>query len=1693
MCRLFVVLTILYSTQILANSTGIIGRSGKDTLTCNSSGCHSGSNYRSSLTYSGDEIVEAGQTIDMALLLAFFPPTSVTTPMAGINVAVSGGTLLSGTGLQKVNNELTHTLASLTKLSENKKTWNISWQAPANEETITLYACAETVNRDFSNFNDDSAAACLSKQIIVEKKTTPPPPPVAEPTHTLGDIDNDAKADLLIWRPATQTYYSQSSATGKTVHAKVLSDSPYSVPLTADVDGNGKGDIATWNTKGGLWDIILDNGQSMSFTLGKLGDYPFLADIDGDRKADPIIRRPENGTWYYLLSTQGYTQKSLAFGSKPSDVPVIGDYDKDGKIDFAIWRDGIWYMRLSSTGKTITAALGTQKSDVPVPADYDGDGKTDVAIWRPTSGTWYVYHSKTGKRVDTVFGQQSTDIPVPADYDGDGKADMAIRRPAAGQFIYKSSKDGKTTSRVFGSIKTDIPVLGVWKALQTVLQVPEPITPAVKGDVDKDNKADFLLWRPDTQTYYSKSSTTNKTVHAQVLGDRNTGVPLVGDVDGDGKNDIVVWQAETGGWDILYANGNKTNLWLGDIGDSPFLADVDGDGLDDPIVRRPSTGTWHYQLSGSNYADRSLSFGSLDTDVPALGDYDNDGKIDFAIWRTGTWYIRSSKYGKTSTRVLGSQASDIPVAADYDGDGKTDIAIWRPSNGTWYVQYSASEKRYDRRFGTQTTDIPIPADYDGDGKADLAIRRPSSGQFFYLSSKTQIVVSTTFGAQITDVPVLGAWQSTQRLLKEPFDSREYFETKLSEQIIQGRCIACHTGSGAAATSRLQLEPSTTNNHQMVNRAILAEFLGQTGVDSSFILAKVQGLLGHGGAQQLAFGSTDYIALAEYLSLVTGEQVFTDVGEFWSGVGLLSHKETLRKAAIIIAGRLPTEAEYASVADNKEASLKLALRNLMQGDGFHQFLTEGANDRLLIEKFLSAGTDFLDFNAAKLVEGAKMRYQANLDGNYAAFDRNIVSHAYEGYSRAATELIAYVVDNEKPYTEILTANYTMLNPALNILYRGTASFDDDANQYEYQPGKMTGFMLNDENFKSEYFEGLGLRIDSEGQTITWPHAGVLNDPGFLGRYPSTATNRNRARSRWTQYFFLDFDIEKSAARTNDPLALADKDNPTMKNPNCTVCHEVMDPVAGAFQDYGDVGYYKDSWLGKDSLPDTYKWTAGSLYQVGDTWYRDMRNPGFYGQVAPQGEDSMQWLAKKIVADDRFAVSAIKFWWPAIMGSKTLTAPEEISDADYTQKAEIFSQQSLFINHLADDLRQHFNLKDSLVSLLMSPWFRATNMSEAQREKHASNTTGVGMLLSPERLDRKTKAIVGKLWGEHYPEWNNYQLYTDLQQTYRITYGGIDSNGVINRAEEMTSVMSQVALTHAAEMSCGVVLGDFVKADDQRLLFNGFSNRDVPNIVDESSIELKGLKIENLQVNATVLTLPTGSLDLVMTNFAKDYEDADGVWVDINPTIFSLEVISVVSGKTVASYSAQQIFDLNSASVSGALETWQHPSLPALVLYNPGSISVPIAITQAGEYRIELSSYVDIWADTYNLAQLAQVEVPDLAVSVASDDVVNLKTASSDKFRRHLTQMIFNFWGRTVSPDSGEVDDLLVLFEQSRQAKSTRSNWAHIQEEGSSCSFDYSAYNTPEQDGWAMGSDPVYAMSAWRTVVFYLMSDYRYLHE
>jgi len=266
-------------------------------------------------------------------------------------------------------------------------------------------------------------------------------------------------------------------------------------------------------------------------------------------------------------------------------------------------------------------------------------------------------------------------------------------------------------------------------------------------DFDGDDRADPLVWRPGTGTWFwARSSSPNFTGQAPgtpwgAAGD----VPLVGDVDGDGVTDIVIFRPQTGQWFWLtsstgYDQRQSGTVTWGGAGDVPLLADVDGDGKADPTVWRASTGDWFCLTSSSNFTAAETRRWGGAGDVPLLADFDGDGRADMTVWRasTGDWFwLRSSdNWFVGDTRRWGGQG-DRPLLGDFDGDGRADISVFRPSTGQWFWLTSASGYRsgFVTTWGGQG-DVPLLTDFDGDGKSDIAVFRPSTGFWYWLESST---------------------------------------------------------------------------------------------------------------------------------------------------------------------------------------------------------------------------------------------------------------------------------------------------------------------------------------------------------------------------------------------------------------------------------------------------------------------------------------------------------------------------------------------------------------------------------------------------------------------------------------------------------------------------------------------------------------------------------------------------------------------------------------------------------------------------------------------------------------------------------------------------------------------------------------------------------------------------------------------
>ncbi len=684
------------------------------------------------------------------------------------------------------------------------------------------------------------------------------------------------------------------------------------------------------------------------------------------------------------------------------------------------------------------------------------------------------------------------------------------------------------------------------------------------------------------------------------------------------------------------------------------------------------------------------------------------------------------------------------------------------------------------------------------------------------------------GVGIVEVFAQGALAPAQTAL-------EFYTSDVDGAVIQSLCTTCHKDGFVAGSTRLVYLGDDEAGHLEANFETLRSFVSADPDNAALLLSKATGV-GHGGGPQIATGSDEYTALSTLVSLLEGEAERVAAQSAFGAATLAGPETTLRRAALTVARRLPTEAELASVRGGGVAALRQALRGLMDGPGFHAFLLDGANDRLHTDGFFF-GLPFqlANLNNARLLPIGANRFRTDQPTNAAerAEKRYWTSAFRYGLARAPLELIAHVITNDLPYTEILTADYTMVNPTTSSILRSGLVFPDYENEGHFLPGQHRGQVLRDDQLHTTYEPGEGTRVLSHGPWVDYPHAGILNTQAFLNRYPTTETNRNRARARWTYYHFLGIDIERSAPRTTDPAALTDTNNPTMHNPACTVCHAELDTVAGAFQNYGNDGLYRDRQGGLDSLPPTYKFprfyddTAdGSPYVRGDTWFRDMREPGFDGMQAPHADRSLAWLAEHITRDPRFATAAVRFWWPALIGARPVDAPEVASDPDYTERLATFIEQDATITALGQafaagiDGGHGFNARDLFVEMMLTPWFRADG-------GEIPVDAGTSRLLTPAELEAKTAALIGWAWGERPERFDLNGKRTALVDQYRIYYGGIDSNGILDRARELTALMANVAERQAISVACPAVALDFDAAPDSRRLFPAITASTTPD--------------------------------------------------------------------------------------------------------------------------------------------------------------------------------------------------------------------------------------------------------------------------
>ena len=260
-------------------------------------------------------------------------------------------------------------------------------------------------------------------------------------------------------------------------------------PAYKDYDGDGRSDLAVFDTYSGCWYVLSPSGAPIVWgeSWGWPGAFPVGGDFDGDAMSDLAVYDRNSGLWF--IRTVAGTVLAWGVQTCSSATPVTGDYDADGRYDLAtfftqgqsagywkvaflddpdysqwiswgwagawpVWGNyhystmadlavfdtntGCWYIRDMDGSVVAWAVPWGWPSAIPVSGDYDGDGHFDLAVFDSNTGYWYIRTvAGTVLAWALPWGWPGAQ-PIPGDYDGDGIFDLAVFDSNTGYWYIRS-------------------------------------------------------------------------------------------------------------------------------------------------------------------------------------------------------------------------------------------------------------------------------------------------------------------------------------------------------------------------------------------------------------------------------------------------------------------------------------------------------------------------------------------------------------------------------------------------------------------------------------------------------------------------------------------------------------------------------------------------------------------------------------------------------------------------------------------------------------------------------------------------------------------------------------------------------------------------------------------------------------------------------------------------------------------------------------------------------------------------------------------------------------------------------------------------------------------------------------------------------------------------------------------------------
>jgi hypothetical protein len=395
--------------------------------------------------------------------------------------------------------------------------------------------------------------------------------------------------------------------------------------------------------------------------------------------------------------------------------------------------------------------------------------------------------------------------------------------------------------------------------------------------------------------------------------------------------------------------------------------------------------------------------------------------------------------------------------------------------------------------------------------------------------------------------------------------------------------------------------------------------------------------------------------------------------------------------------------------------------------------------------------------------------------------------YQGTVEEPLQLVAHVVTNDLPLTDIVTADWMLTDDVTARIY---------GVPYDFAAGGWQVSAWPDER----------------------PRAGLLSSAQVWRRWESDGSNFNRGRANMVASRLLCEDFASRDIVVEGGIDIADEfevANAVRTHPGCVSCHQALDPLAGYFWGYKRLvhrNYVADSithgcefdWsltepeFGVAYLPEDYCYPIRQYNPADeDDWQDwDLRPPSFYGEPVPDLAD----LGRQIADDPRFS--------------------------------QCMARQFAGWLHQVDELDVPFEVAARLQGVLEESGFDAKALVTAIVLDETFR--GGRMMMRPEQYARAVEDLTGfRWWAAADPAncgdrsrsdvqrfgplcWGDVDLSDSDVFGFRAMAGGVDGKVILEPIRTMTPARTMVVAELAANAAGYVVERDLASPLGERRL-------------------------------------------------------------------------------------------------------------------------------------------------------------------------------------------------------------------------------------------------------------------------------------